>query len=191
MRKIILASASPRRSELLRQIGLKFEVDPCDEAEFPLRTDDPKNAARRISQAKAVTVAARHKDAIIIAADTFGVVDGKIFGKPTSAENAREMLTTISGRYHEVVTGFTIIDTASRKIVSRSVETSVFMKKLTPEEIDSYIESKEPLDKAAAYAIQGLGAVIIKRIEGDYFNVVGLPLEALSEALKEFDIRVL
>ncbi|OGO16322.1 MAG: septum formation protein Maf [Chloroflexi bacterium RBG_16_48_7] len=191
MRKIILASASPRRSELLRQIGLKFEVDPCDEAEFPLRTDDPKNAARRISQAKAVTVAARHKDAIIIAADTFGVIDGKILGKPKSAENAREMLQTISGRYHEVITGFTIIDTSSRKIVSRAVETSVFMKKLTPEEIESYIESKEPLDKAAAYAIQGLGAVIIKRIEGDYFNVVGLPLEALSEALKEFDIRVL
>jgi septum formation protein len=189
--KIILASESPRRSELLRQIGLEFEVDPSEEREIPATAEDPHAAARYIARAKAARVALRHPNALVIAADTFGFIDGKILGKPASPENAREMLKAISGQYHQVITGFAIIDTASRKIVSRSVETSVFMKKLTPEEIEAYIATKEPLDKAAAYAIQGLGAVLIKRIEGDYFNVVGLPLEALAESLKEFDVHIL
>jgi septum formation protein len=190
-RKIILASESPRRSELLRQIGIKFEVDPSEEREIPATAEDPHAAARFIARAKAARVASRHPNSIVIAADTFGFIDGRILGKPSSPENAREMLRAISGQYHQVITGFAIIDTASRKIVSRSVETSVFMKKLTPEEIESYIATGEPLDKAAAYGIQGLGAVLIKRLEGDYFNVVGLPLEALAESFKEFDIHVI
>jgi septum formation protein len=101
------------------------------------------------------------------------------------------MLQKLNGKSHSVITGFSVIDTAKNKTLSRSVETIVFLKKLTPSEIDTYVKSKEPLDKAGGYAIQGLGAVIVDRIEGDYLNVVGLPLSALTEALKEFGIHIL
>ncbi len=128
---------------------------------------------------------------MIIAADTFIVFEGAIVGKPENITESRKILTALNGKSHLVITGFTIIDVKNDKIVSRSVGTTVYMRSLTTEEIDSYIESKEPLDKAGAYAIQGLGAVIIDRIEGDYSNVVGLPLPALTEALKEFGVRIL
>ena len=136
-------------------------------------------------------VAGKHRDAIVIAADTFIVFEDTVMGKPGTEAEARWMLETINGKAHSVITGFTILDTDRNKKLSRSVETKVYLKKLTSQEIDSYVKSGEPLDKAGAYAIQGLGAVIVEKIEGDYFNVVGLPLQALSEALKEFGVRVL
>ncbi len=130
-------------------------------------------------------------NAIVIAADTFGVFDGRILGKPHTEEEARRMLEALNGKSHSVITGFSVIDTGTNKVLSKSVETRVYIRKLTPAEIDAYVRSKEPLDKAGAYAIQGLGAVIVERIEGDYYNVVGLPLSALAEALKVFGIDVL
>ncbi len=191
MKEIILASASPRRKELLEKTGLKFRVEPPDYQEHLDSTTEPHRLAMTISLEKAKSVAARHPDALIIAADTFILVDRQILGQPHTESEAGRMLQTLNGRSHKVITGFSIIDTGSRKTLSDSVETTVHIKKLTAAEIDAYIKSGEPLDKAGGYAIQGLGAVIVAGIEGDYYNVVGLPLSALTEALKEFGINVL
>jgi septum formation protein len=188
--KIVLASASPRRKELLEKIGLEFEVDPGDHAEQLRPTSDPHALAREISLNKASIVAGKHTDALIIAADTFIVFGDTILGKPENKTESRKMLTTLNGKSHVVITGFSIIDTNSGKTISRSTGTTVYMKELTPREIDAYVKSQEPIGKAGAYAIQGIGAVIIDRIEGDYFNVVGLPLATLTEALKEFGVYV-
>jgi septum formation protein len=191
MKTIILASASPRRRELLEKIGLKFEIEPSNYEEDTHSVQEPHEFAQEISLKKAEVVARKHKNAIVIAADTFIVLDGRILGKPHTENEAREMLETINGKSHYVITGFTIIDTEKTKALSRSVETKVYIKKLTLAEIHAYVRSKEPLEKAGAYAIQGLGSVIVEKIEGDFFNVVGLPLSALAEALKEFGINVL
>ena len=191
MRTIILASASPRRKELLEKIGLKFEVEPSNFEEDIHSGLEPHELAQKISLAKAKSVARQHQNAIVLAADTFGIFEGKVLGKPHTEAEARTMLKTLSGRSHSVITGFTLIDTAKNKTLSKSVETKVYIRKLTLAEIDAYVKSKEPLDKAGAYAIQGLGAVFVEKIEGDYFNVVGLPLSALTEALKEFGINIL
>ncbi|MGD0351890.1 MAG: Maf family protein [Dehalococcoidia bacterium] len=191
MKKIILASGSPRRKELLEKIGLKFEVESSNYEEDIYPGLQPHDVAQKISLKKAEIVASKHKNVVIIAADTFIVFDGQILGKPSTANESREMLQKLNGKSHSVITGFSVIDTAKNKTLSRSVETIVFLKKLTQSEIDTYVKSKEPLDKAGGYAIQGLGAVIVDRIEGDYLNVVGLPLSALTEALKEFGIHIL
>lgn len=191
MKKIILASASPRRKQLLKQIGLRFKVEPSNYEENIRSALEPHELAQKISLQKAEVVASKHKDAIVIAADTFIVFGGQILGKPGTEKEARKMLKMISGKSHSVITGLSIIDTGKNKKLSKSVETKIHMRKLTPPEINAYVESKEPLDKAGAYAIQGLGAVFVEKIEGDYFNVIGLPLSALTEALKEFGIYVL
>lgn len=150
----------------------------------------PRALARRLSYRKAVSVASRHKNAVIIAADTFIVFGGRIFGKPRTAAEARRILKTLQGKKHSVITGFTIMDTATKKKLSRSVETKVYFRKMSPGEINGYVRSREPLDKAGAYAIQGSGAAFIRKIEGDYHNVVGFPLSALMDGLKKFGIRV-
>ena len=157
MKTIILASASPRRKELLEQIGLKFEVEPSNYNEDLNSGLDPHELAKSLSLKKAEQVAKNHTSALVIAADTFVVLEGKILGKPKTETNARKMLAALSGKQHSVITGFTIIDTGSHKALSRSVATKVYITKLTSNEIDAYIKSKEPLDKAGAYAIQGLG----------------------------------
>lgn len=191
MKEVILASASPRRKELLERIGLRFKVEPSEYEENILSGLEPHELARKISLEKAKVVADKHRNAIVIAADTFIVFDGRILGKPHTKTEARKMLEAISGKSHSVITGFSIIDTGKNKTLSRAVETRVHIRKLTLAEIDAYIKSGEPLDKAGAYAIQELGAVFVEKIEGDYFNVIGLPLSALTEALKEFGIKVL
>lgn len=191
MKKIILASASPRRKEILKITGLKFSVCVSDYEEDLSLKLNPRELARFLSRKKAETIAHKYKDTIIIAADTFIVFKNKLLGKPHVDREAEKMLKMLNGKAHSVITGFTIIDTDSGKKLSRSVETKVYFKKLSPEEIRAYVRSKEPLDKAGAYAIQGLGAVFIEKIEGDYFNVVGLPLCALVECLREFGVNVL
>ena len=191
MKKIILASASPRRKELLEQIGLEFEVDPSNCEEEMLSDMQPHELARSLSLQKASQVAGNHPNAIIIAADTFIVFGDKLMGKAHTEAEASQMLTALNGNSHSVITGFTILDTAKNNTVSSSVETKVHFRKMAPEEIESYITSGEPLGKAGAYAIQGLGSVIVKEIEGDYSNVVGLPLTALAEALRQFGVNIL
>jgi septum formation protein len=191
MRKIILASASPRRKEILRMTGLKFSVSASDYEEDLNLELRPRELARFLSRKKAEYVANKYKNAIIIAADTFIVLKNRVLGKPRNAKEAGQMLRILSGKAHSVITGFTIMDTGSGKTSSRSVKTEVYFKKLSSQNISAYVKSKEPLDKAGAYAIQGLGAVFVEKIEGDFFNVVGLPLCALSECLKKFGVHVL
>jgi septum formation protein len=191
MKRIVLASASPRRKELLERMGLRFEVDPTSYDEGKTSASEPHEMATELSLGKARAAARRHRNVIIIAADTLVVLGDRIIGKPHTNAEARGMLRALNGRTHSVVTGFTILDTESGKVLSRSVETRVHMRKLTVKEIDCYVRTKEPLDKAGGYAIQGRGAVLVDRIEGDYSNVVGLPLSALAESLKEFGVKVL
>ena len=191
MKTIILASASPRRKELLEKIGLKFEAEPSDYEEYLPSEGEPHELAKKLSLEKAERVARRHKKAIVIAADTFLVFRGKLLGKPRNEAEAKEMLKALNGMSHSVITGFSIVDKDNKKILTKSVETKIYLRKLTAKEIDAYVKSKEPLDKAGAYAIQGLGSVIVEKIEGDYFNVIGLPLSALAESLKEFGVRIL
>jgi len=176
MGKIILASASPRRKQLLEQIGLTFEVEPSNYEEHLTPGIKPHELAKKISLGKAREVASRHKNAIVIGADTFILLGNQILGKPQTKNEARKMLETINGKPHSVITGSCIIDSNTNKTLSKSVETKVYIKKLTRSEISAYVKSGEPLDKAGGYAIQGLGAVIVEKIQGDYFNVIGLRL---------------
>lgn len=190
-RLIVLASASPRRRELLGLTGLSFTVDAGDAEEVMDDSVPPLILARRLSRQKAKAVAHRYKDALILAADTFIAFRGRVLGKPLDKKDAARMLTMLSGRRHSVITGFTIMDTATGRTLSRAVETKVWFKRLSPAEIRAYVRTGEPMDKAGAYAIQGLGSVIVSRIEGDYSNVVGLPVPAVVASLSRFGIRVL
>lgn len=189
MKKIILASSSPRRKNLLLQIGLKFEVDPSNYQEDMTLKMNPRKLAEYLSLGKAKDVAQKHKDAIIIAADTFCVLGKELLGKPKTKERVKMMLRKLSGKAHSVITGFTIIDTGTGKQVSKSVETKVYFKHIPKQEIDAYIASEEPLEFAGAYAIQHLGGLFVEKIEGDYFNIVGLPILPLTVELKKFGLE--
>jgi septum formation protein len=186
VKEIVLASASPRRREILELTGLRFRVDTSRYEETLDHTVNPHNLAKRLSLEKARAVAGKYKDALIIAADTFIVFRGKLLGKPHTPKETRNMLAMLNGKSHSVITGYTILDTGAGQKITRSVETKVWFKKMSSEEIDAYIATKEPLDKAGAYAIQGRGCVIVKKIEGDYLNVVGLPLFDIAVTLKKF-----
>ena len=188
---IILASNSPRRKELLRQIGVSFTVDPADVDERPFPGERPEDYAVRVALDKARVAAARSKNGVIIAADTIVVVDDTILGKPADRNDAERMLTVLSGRVHRVITGLAVIDAADGKTMTNSVVTSVWFRDLSQQEIQSYVAGGEPLDKAGAYGIQGKGALLVKQIEGCYFNVVGLPLSLLGELLRKFGISLL
>jgi len=185
---IILASASPRRREILEKTGLRFNVDASDYEEDLGLDLPPRTLARYLSQEKARAIAGKYKNAIIIAADTFIVFKRHIFGKPHTETEAERMLKILIGKQHSVITGFTILNTSNHRRLSRSVETKVYFKRMTMKEIGAYVKTGEPLDKAGGYAIQGVGAMIVKKIEGDYYNVMGLPLNALMEGLKRFGV---
>ena len=176
---------------MLTLAGLSFTVDPSSYEEELVPGVNPRLLARRLSSEKAKAVAIKYRNALIIAADTFIVYRQTLMGKPHTEEEALRMLGILNGRQHSVITGFTIIDTLTGKCVSRSVETKVWFRKLTKQELASYVRTGEPLDKAGAYAIQGRGSLIAEKIEGDYFNVIGLPLSSLGEALKKFGVHVL
>ena len=176
---------------LLEQLGLEFEVIPADYVETMKSGMDSEEIARYLSLQKAQAVAKKYPDAVVIAADTFGVMSGKIIGKPHNEAEAKNILRTLSGRSHRVITGFTVIEAAANQAVTRSVVTTVHFRELGDPEIDAYVRTGEPLDKAGAYGIQGLGAVLVDRIEGDYYNVIGLPLSPLAAVLRSFGIDVL
>lgn len=191
MRKVILASQSPRRKQLLLQIGLKFKVviSGIDEKFNPRYK--PRRQAELLSLQKAQVVSSRFKNSVIIGADTVVVHKDEIIGKPKDAEDAKRILKKLSGGIHVAVTGFTLIDTDSKKSITKSVETKVWFRKLTDTEINNFIKKEKPYDKAGAYAIHELAAVFVEKIEGDFFNVVGLPLCSLTKELKKFGIKVL
>jgi septum formation protein len=191
LRTIVLASTSPRRRELLEKIGLVFKVEPSDYPEDLVSHLKPEELVINISQNKARAVAAKYPDAIIIAADTIGVIGRRVVGKPHTATEAIAMLKLLSGRSHLVITGLSVMDSKSDKIVSRSVQTRVYFRKLADSEVRHYVATGEPLDKAGAYAIQGLGSLLVEKINGDYYNVMGLPLNVLSQILQEFGVNLL
>jgi septum formation protein len=205
--KLILASASPRRRELLRMLGLDFEilVSTAEEKNrelpgeqgllgklnSPEKPCSPGEEAMAFAAGKAGEIADLHPDALVIAADTIVVTGEQILGKPRDEEDAREMLSSLSGQWHEVYTGIALVRAAEKKSLLDYERTRVKFHSLSGEEIDRYIRSGEPMDKAGAYGIQGLGAVLVERIEGCFFNVVGLPLAKLTLMLKEFGLEVL
>jgi septum formation protein len=184
-RDLVLASASPRRRDILRTLGLSFVVDPAEVDETPAPGAAIDEVVRRLSLEKARSVAGRHRDALVIAADTLVELDGRILGKPESPEDARSMLASMSGRTHRVATGLVLLDAATGEERSGLVETQVSFRPMPSEEIEAYVSTGEPLDKAGSYGIQGLGAAFVERIHGDYYNVAGLPVAALNELLRE------
>ena len=190
MKTIVLASGSPRRKEILEKTELSFTVDPSNYEEDMNQDLEPKELVKVLSLGKAKDVAKRHKNAVIIGADLIISFKGNVLGKPQTKEKAIEMLTQLSGNTHSAISGFTIIDTETGKVVSDALETKIRFKELTQEEIKKYVDTGEPLDKAGAYAIQGKGKEFIKNIKGDYYNVMGLPLDSIITKLKEFDVSV-
>jgi septum formation protein len=185
--KWILASASPRRKELLEAIGVRFEVRPSLKEEPRHRLGEQADRfALRAARSKARDIAARRKHGIIIGADTIVVAGSRILGKPSSHEDAISMLKSLSGNWHEVMTGLCLIDAASRREKSAVAVSRVHFRRLTPAEIQWYVNKNEHHDKAGAYAIQGYAGIFIDRIEGCYFNIVGFPIatfERLSRKL--------
>ena len=187
---IILASNSPRRKGLLTQIGLSFTVAPADVDESVLPGESPEAYAVRVALDKARIAAERAGEGIVIAADTIVVVGDIILGKPSGPADARRMLSMLSGRGHEVITGLAVVDAATGRFTVRTSATQVWFRELSDREIASYVATDEPLDKAGAYGIQERGALLVERIEGCYSNVVGLPLSLLGEMLREFGVSL-
>lgn len=187
---IILASASPRRKELLSLLDIPFKVLVSDVDETLPDGLPPYFIAESLSLKKAAAVAANVTGhSLVIGADTIVVLDGKILGKPSDEDDAFSMLKELSGKWHSVISGVTVLDNKSAKSESFYVETKVKFSHLSDDEIREYIKTKEPNDKAGSYGIQGKGAKFIEKIEGDYFNVVGLPVQKLYSVLKkEFNI---
>ncbi len=175
----------------MEQIGLTFEQVGSDYEEDMTLDMPPGELVKFLSKGKADSVAKDYDDALVIAADTIVEFKGEIFGKPHTPEKSFEMLSRFNGTTHSIITGMTIIDTASGRVESRAITTEVDFRVLTSDEIQAYVNMGEPLDKAGAYGIQGLGAVLIKEIRGDYNNIVGLPLTPLVEMLKDFGVDVL
>lgn len=191
-RKVVLASQSPRRRELLSDLISGFRIIPDNSPETVDKSATPEETVKRLAVQKARNVSAcADSDEIVIAADTVVFIDGKILGKPADAAEAAEMLRTLSGRDHHVCTDIAVIDNAIGKSFCCFERTLVHFKHLTDSEIERYIASGEPMDKAGAYGIQGKGALFVEWIKGDYFNVVGLPLCRLAQVLKEeFDFDI-
>ena len=190
MTNIVLASSSPRRSDLLRQIGLSFEVvaPNVDESRYSFDTDPP-GTAERLAMAKARSAAGRiaTECRLVLGADTVVLFDGQILGKPDDAEDAYNMLRRLTGHSHRVLTGFALLDPDTDRSVTGHEWTTVFMRECTDEEIRTYVDTGEPLDKAGSYGAHALGAGLITRVEGCFYNVIGLPLARLLMALKTFE----
>lgn len=186
--RITLASSSPRRKALLTEAGLSFDTCPADIDEDIRKGESPIEHTLRLAEEKAKAAAKKVKSGWIIGADTIVFIDNSILGKPSDAKEAHEMLNLLSSRYHKVVTAFCILNAATGKTTKRVVESMVKIKKLTGKEIEDYIKTGEPMDKAGAYAAQGVGNFMIEKIEGSYTNVVGLPMEELEQALEEVGI---
>jgi septum formation protein len=180
----ILASASPRREELLHAVGLTFKILPGHIDETYLEGESPRAHVKRLSKKKAAVIAAKYPDALVLGADTIVVIDGQILGKPKNKKQAREMLQQLSNRRHTVFTGFTIACVKNGVSKTKVVRSGVQFKEISPEEMNWYVDCDEPYDKAGGYAVQGKGSSFIKSISGSYTNVIGLPLCELLEELK-------
>lgn len=189
--RIVLGSASPRRKRLLEQINLRFDVSVSDTDEMITGNPSPKTVARKLAERKAKDVASREKVALVIGADTIVVHNDEILGKPVDRADAASMLNRLSGQTHHVLTGVSIVRTGRDADIIESTsfveETKVTFGALTEQEIDEYVESGSPMDKAGSYGIQDdWGSLFVERIEGDYYNVVGFPLHRFYQTLKSF-----
>ncbi len=183
---LILASKSARRRYLLKQAGLSFSVIPSSFDESSIPVTDPHNYVKVLAESKAKEISDKYPESWVIGADTVVVIGGQILGKPASRTDAREMLKSLSGQTHLVLTGYCICCKVKNRFFSETVKTEVLFKNLTDEEVEWYIHTKEPFDKAGAYAIQGLGTFLVKSVNGSYTNVVGLPVcEVLEILIKE------
>jgi septum formation protein len=180
---LVLASASPRRQELLRSAGITFEVQPAHIPEDPLPGEAAKDCAKRLAREKALAVARQRPHDIVLGADTVVVVDGQLLGKPSDAADAARMLRMLSGREHQVITGVCLVVNGQPSVASEM--TIVTVSEITDKEIADYVAIGEPMDKAGAYAIQGIASRWIPHIEGDYSNVVGLPVALVFRMLRE------
>ena len=190
MKKIILASGSPRRKEILEMCGFDFEVIKS-ECEEKTTKSEPWEIVCELSKQKALDVKSKingtdNDGKIILGADTIVVLNGRIFGKPKNYDDAKNMLTALSGNMHSVFTGICIIK--ENEVVSAYEKTDVYFKAMSDKEIENYLNTNEPFDKAGSYAVQGKGAMFIERIDGDYFNVVGLPVSLVYDKLKELSV---
>ncbi len=177
---MILASASPRRRELIGQLGIPFVVEVADVDETPRPGEPPREHTIRLARDKAAKVARAHPDAWVLGADTTVVIDGRMLGKPTDADDAFAMLRTICGRWHVVFTGYCLMRLATSEEMGDCAQSDVFLRALSDAQIRGYIATGEPMDKAGAYAIQGVGAGLVQQVRGSYTNVVGLPLAEVA-----------
>ncbi len=190
-RKIILASASPWRRRILSDAGVSFTAETSGYKENMNRKLSPQVLAEKLALGKATAVAKRHKNAIVIGADTLIEFKGKILGKPKTRTLAKEMLKSFSGTTHTIITGFAIVDSKTSAYIARTVSTKVAFKKLSSADIDKYVKTGEPLRAAGGYAIQDGGSKLIKAIKGDHDNVAGLPLKVLLVELEKFEKKVI
>ena len=189
--KLILASASPRRRELLTQVGVSFVIEVSDVEEVLDDTLSPELQVQSLALQKAQAVAAQHKDGLVLGADTVVVDAGSLLGKPQNTEEAAEMLRSLSGKWHQVMTAVALVDANDTKHEWTSVEiTNVKFRDLTEDDIAAYVATGEYMDKAGAYGIQGYGALLVERIEGCYNNVVGLPLQLVAKGLRNWGINL-
>lgn len=186
---LILASASPRRRELLEKFNIPFTIDPASAPEDPPEGADAAETVKVLSAAKAIEVSRRHPGCVVIGADTVVELDGTILGKPRDEKDAFEMLRTLSGREHRVYTGVTVTNGVTT--LSQAEKTRVFFREMTDREIKAYIATGEPMDKAGAYGYQGFAGLFVERIDGDFFNVVGLPLCRLGHMLETLGVILL
>lgn len=184
---LVLASASPRRQELLRNAGISFEVQPADIPEDPLPGESAQECAERLAREKALAIAGKRPVDVVLGADTVVVIDGQILGKPADAADAARMLRLLAGRKHEVITGVCLVVRGQWSVASET--TVVTMSAIGDAQIADYVASGEPMDKAGAYAIQGIASRWIPGIEGDYSNVVGLPVALVSRMLREKGLK--
>ncbi len=187
-KKIILASKSPRRRELLEQLGLSIKIVPPNTDEAGISIKNPEKYVKELSFLKAKNISLFYPNDWTLGADTIVVVDDQILGKPRSKTDAIEMLNTLNNCEHSVFTGFSIVNQKKKCIITQSVETKVFFKRLNPQEIQWYVNTGEPFDKAGSYGIQGIGAFLVKRISGSYSNVVGLPVCEVIETLMNLNV---
>lgn len=189
--RLILASKSPRRRYLLSQAGLQFDVMPSEFDERSIDFSNPIDYVSDLSRAKAGDIAGGHPDSWVIGADTIVFIDGQVLGKPKARAAARQMLKQLSGQTHQVYTGYTICCRSRNTSFTEAICTDVTFKTLSNEEVEWYVHTEEPFDKAGAYAIQGLGTFLVRHINGSYTNVVGLPVcEVIEHLIKEGVVRI-
>jgi septum formation protein len=187
MKKIILASTSPRRKEILEMLDLEFEIIPSSFKEDNTLPLAPSVLVCQLALGKAKEVSKRNPDALVIGADTLMSLDGRIIGKPKDQDDARTILNVLSGRVHSVFSGIALVE--GQQIQSASAESKVYFKKLEASEIEAYLKTNEWQDKAGGYGVQSSGGDLIEKIEGGYLNIVGLPLDLLIEMLKKFGVH--